>query len=266
MRHRKSCAAAVALLVAALVLMMAGCGDGAKGLSKADYKKEAGDIHQEVGTKISEMESEALGLSFESLDDIGSFKDLIGEAIDVMDSGLADLEDIDAPDEAGSLHEDLLDFYDESLVTLESLERALEYTVDMMPVMLDLADLALASLPDDATLSDLAMAARQDQGMVAAGIADLSALDMPDEFATFNAELIGVLTNLEDILGQIVVAANAGDADTILALSEAPGFAALDVELAELGSDLEHVFDTLAAEVDDMGTRGAELEEEIEDL
>ncbi len=266
MRHRKSYAAAAALLIAALVLMTVGCGGGAKGLSKADYKKEAGDIHQDVGTKISEMESEALGLSFESLDDLESFKDLIGEAIDAMDSGLADLEDIDAPEEARSLHENLLDFYDESLITLESLERALEYTVDMMPVMLDLPDLALASIPDSATLSDLAMAAQQDQGMVAAGIADLSALDVPDEFAVFNTELIGVLTNLEGILAQIVIAANAGDADTLLALSEAPGFAALDVELAELGSDLEDVFDTLAAEVDDMGTRGAELEEEIDDL
>ncbi len=251
------------VMVIVLVLAVIGCGSSGT-LSKAQYKDQAGEIHDNVGADLNTIFDEAGSINFESLSDMQSFGVLVSDAVDTMNQGIGDLEKLVPPDAAKAFHQRLLDFYDSSLVTLEILERDTNYSIKALTILSSLENLSLVNISAAATMDEILAATQQDLATVRAKTTELSNTTAAPDLADFQQQFISSLQQFGNILEAMIPAIQSSDVATLNTL--ASQITALEGQIDNTASLISDVFDRLGNEIDDMAAQGAQLQDELEAL
>ena len=253
----------VPVMVVALILAVIGCGSSGT-LSKAQYKDQAGQIHEDVGTDLNAIFDKANSINFESLSDMQSFSVLVTDAVDTMNAGIGDLEKLVPPDSAKAFHQRLLDFYDSSLVTLEILERDTNYTIKALTILTSLENLSLVNISAAATMDDILAATQQDLATVRSKTTELANTTAAPDLANFQQQFISSLQQFGNILEAMIPAIQSSDVATLSTLASQA--TALEGQIGNSASLITDAFDRLGSEIDDMSTQGAQLQDELEAL
>ncbi len=250
-------------IAAALVLTVIGCGSSGT-LSLSQYKDQAGKIHNDVGTDLSVIFDEMNTINFEDVSDLQSFANLVSDAVDTMNAGITDLEDLVPPESAQSFHQRLLDFYDNSLITLETLERDTAYSVTALGIFNTLETLTLGNITSGSSLDDILAAAQQDLVTMQAKTAELASTAPPPDLSEFQQQSLANFQQFTSILEAMIPAIQSGDVATLDTLTAQAS--ALETKISNTASLVTDVFDRLGAEIDDMVADGADLQDELETL
>ncbi len=253
----------VPVMAVALVFAAIGCGSSGT-LSKTQYKEQAGQIHEDVGTDLNAIFDQTNSINFEDPGDMQTLSVLVSNAVDTMNAGVGKLEKLVPPDVAKSFHQRLLDFYDSSLVTLETLERDTNYTVEALTTLTSLENLNLLNITDVSTPDQVLAATQQDLAMVRAKITELANTTAPPDLAAFQQQLIGDFQQFANLLEAMVPAIQSSDVATLETLASQA--TVLEGQISNSASLISDVFDRLGTEIDDMAAQGAHLQDELDSL
>ncbi len=253
----------IPVMAVALVLAVIGCGSSGT-LSLAQYKDQAGEIHNDVGVDLNAIFDEANALDVESLADMQAFGILVSSAVDSMDQGVGELEDLVPPDAAKNYQRRLLEFYDSSLITLETLERDTNYTIEALTGLTSMESLAMTGLTSLSTPEQTLAAVQQDLATVQALTAELANTPAPPDFTVFQQQVVSSFQQFANILQAMVPAIQSSDVATLSTLADQAS--ALEGQISIAGSIISDVFDQLGTEIDDMAAEGAQLQDELEAL
>jgi F0F1-type ATP synthase membrane subunit b/b' len=112
------------LLLAALTLAITACGSDAETLSEEDFQKEANSICSKASDRASEL-ADKLGDELEDGEEPteAQLKETFGKVLDSYEGLIADIEDLNEPDD---LESDVEDALDEARKTVDEVREKLD--------------------------------------------------------------------------------------------------------------------------------------------
>jgi hypothetical protein len=177
-----------AMLTAALVLALAGCGGGEE-LSLSEYRKSISELHDGVAWDLGVVFEGLNDLNFKDFYDLPALADIFSNAHDIFDAAWINADAMYPPPEAIPLHLDLLDFYSEGVEGAGELVNAMGFFEAVLPMLKDVQNLALPDLPEEAGVPEIKAAAMEDRKTMDVYLKDLEGMEPPDDLQPYHEKL-----------------------------------------------------------------------------
>lgn len=167
-------------------------------MQPADYLKRISEIHDGVAWD--------LGYVLESLSDIPTddyyhleeLRELFRQAQAIFTSAYREAGSLQPLPEAEDLQDDLLAFYEKGDREVGNIVGSVDFFMAVLPMLADVQNLALPSLPEGATMEEVKAAAEEDRRTLDMYLKDLEGWRPPDDLQTYLERVRGFLSSVKD--------------------------------------------------------------------
>lgn len=188
----------LALLTAALMAALVGCGEEKGVLTLSQYKKEISAIHDELAMGLGECLGELPSLNPRDYLQLQKLKEIYEGLSGLFRSSYASASNLEPPDEALNLHQFLLDFYSAGERTTGDSAAGIGFTRSVLPMLADMDNLALAHLPEGSDAAAVQAAASEDQVTLEDYLEDLEGMKVIPELEEKQALLLEAFRYLRE--------------------------------------------------------------------
>ncbi|MDI6873836.1 hypothetical protein [Candidatus Solincola sp.] len=254
--------------IAALCLMAAvlaaGCGRRGESLSASEYKKRISEIHDGVAWDLSyvlESLVEVSGDEYYQLQEVG---DLFERAKEIFSGAYRALDSLDPPEEALELHLDLMHFYADGERETSTVVNSLGLFQIVLPMLVDVDNLALPSLPEQPQPEEIRGAAEEDARTMHMYLGELEGITPPEEMREYLDKLRALFRGIRDMVSGVLQAAPSKEMESLADFRQR--FAPLAGEAVALQGTVQAYLAGVGGRIDGLIERGGELAARIKIL
>jgi hypothetical protein len=248
---------------------------GDSGMSLSEYKETAGGIHSRVGDTLGDISAEFEGLlDLEGMEDmeatISSFAaagEWVDDASAVLVEGLEELEAIEPPAAAESLHGELIAFYEDGMDLLGEWRSFILYMEELLtPIAGVVAEMDGfdAALMDASSVEEVLAVVQGMKEYIVLSLEDLAAISPPGYFGDQHRRIVSLWEELGTVLDELVVAIETEDLALIEQLEAR--MSTWEASWDELGIEFDDLGNRFYLDLEDMAEEGAEFMDRIEAL
>lgn len=254
---------AAAVLMAALILLPAGCG-GSGEMSLPEYRKSISELHDEVAWDLGAAFEQLANLDFEDYYDMPQLQKVFRNAREILLEALDGAQDMQPPPQAEALHADLLGFYSSGAEEMRALDRSMGYFQAVLPMLSDVENLALPDLPEDVGEPEVKAAAIEDRKTMDAYLKELDSMEPPQELEEYNEKLTTFFRSIDEAIAGMEQSVTPEDLSAYSAYRQ--WFAAHIETTQTLWDEAMSYLGGLNQRVDSLIERGKELAGRIQQL
>ncbi len=200
------------MLALVLLAAAAGCGNGGE-VGLPEYRERISELHDGVAWDLGAVLEQLNGLSFADYYDLPELREIFAAAEKVFSSARDTAGSLSPPQQALSLHPDLLDFYAAGAESMRGLRDSLGFFEAVFPMLSDVENLALPNLAAGAGAPEIKAAAMEDGKTMGGYIAELEGMKPPDELGPYRDELVHLLRSIDEAAAALDRAVTAEDID-----------------------------------------------------
>ena len=189
-------------LAAVILLISFGCGGGGA-LSISEYKEKISELHDGV---IAGMEDVFESLEYIPYDDYWGLLELekvFEQSYETFVSAGKDASGITPPSESEALHEDLTGYYIWGEVSMGSMINGIRFFQSVLPMLVDMNNLALPQLEEDTGLTQIEAASTEDRKTMQMYIKDLNRMKPPAALSEYQDDLLGLIRALDESISRL---------------------------------------------------------------
>lgn len=260
---RRSMALVLIPALLALSLLAFGCGKGGK-VQTVDYLKRISEIHDGVAWDLGYVLESLSGVPKDDYYHLEELRGLCDEVRQIFSAAYRDADSLQPVPEAEELHADLLRFYREGEQKIGETVNSMDFFQVVLPMLADVQNLALPSLPEGATAEEVKAAGEEDRRTIEMYLADLGRWHPPQDLQSYLERTEGLFNALKDA---IVGVQQAAAPEQQAKLSQLRGQYAAMAETAQLlQSEVAGFLVGLGSVIDTLIREGRELAVRIQDL
>ncbi len=227
---RGSVIAAVTLAILALLILFPGCGND-QAEEAAGYLQVISQIHDGVAWDLGYVLESLSGIPKDDYYHLEELGQLFREAQEIFTSAYREASSLQPLPEAESLQADLLRFYQEGDGKIGEIVGCIDFFQAVLPMLADVQNLALPSLPEGAAVEEIKAAAAEDHRTLDMYLEDLEGAEPPQELQAYLKRLRSFLLSVMEAVVGVEQAVTPEDQQ---ALSLLRGQYAATVETAQL--------------------------------
>ena len=190
------------LLTAAVLLISFGCGDGGA-LSLSEYQDTISGLRGDVIAGLEDVSESLESIPYDDYWGLLELEDVFELSYEAFVSAGKEASGITPPPEADSLHQDLLGYYLWGETSMGSMINGIRFFQSVLPMLVDMNNLALPQLPEDAGLPEIEAASTEDRKTMKMYIKDLSGMRPPAALRDYQVDLESLFRALDDIIGRL---------------------------------------------------------------
>ncbi len=242
-----------------LVLLLA----GSEGMSVHDYQDQVGRIIKDSHSELAGMDWGSLdptGLGQQAIEDFEQVSEDLQVIMPEFEDAQAELEAITPPGQAAGLHQDILDYYAESITTLRGMEAMASYGKDLSRASMKMTDGMDAFSSQMSTISsEQEFMTLMDQvlGVMDEFIATASELKPPPFMSDFNTALLTTMREMRGIFLEMKKAVEQGNSAAL---------GSIEAKLEKAQSDFDSNIESSTGEMDRFLRKVDDLDQELQDL
>ncbi len=259
---------ALLLPVAALCLVSAmlasGCGKKGETLSVPDYRKRVSEIHDGVAWDLSyvlESLTEVSGDEYYHLQAVG---EVFSQAQEIFSGAYRSLDALNPPEEALDLHLELMRFYADGERETGVVINSLGLFQILLPMLVDVDNLALPSLGEQPQPQDIRAAAEEDGRTMDEDLRELEGISPPEELQDYLERARGLFRAVKDMVSGVLQAAPTKEPESLADFRQR--FAPVAGEAADLRNTVQAYLEGVGGRIDELIERGRELAARIKGL
>jgi len=241
-----------------------GCGRGSETLSASDYQKRISEIHDGVAWDLGyviESLGEVSGDEYYHLQEVG---EVFARARDIFAGAYRALEALDPPEEALELHLDLMHFYADGEREAGTMVNSLGLFQIVLPMLADVDNLALPSLPDQPQPQEIRGAAEEDRRTMEDYLRELEGITPPEDLREYLEKVRGLFGSLRDMVSGVLQAVPAKELESLADFRQR--FVPVQGEASGLRGTVQAYLVGAGSRIDGLIERGGELAARIKRL
>ena len=201
----------IAVLMAAAVLLTSfGCG-GAGELSLSEYQERISELHDDVLAALEDVSQNLDSIPYDDYWGLLELEDVFELSYESFVSAGKEASGITPPPEAESLHQDLIGYYLLGEITMRSMINGIRFFQSVLPMLVDMANLALPYLESDADRTQFEAASTEDRKTLQMYIKDLGGMRPPATLRDYQDELEILFQDLDESIGNLDQSVASGD-------------------------------------------------------
>jgi hypothetical protein len=198
------------LLTATVLLMSFGCGGGGT-LSLSEYQERISELHEDVLADLGDVTRSLDSIPYDDYWGLLELEDVFELSYESFVSAGKEASGITPPPEAESLHQDLVGYYLLGEINMDSIINGIRFFQSVLPMLVDMDNLALPQLQEDAGPTQIEAASTEDRKTMQIYIKDLSGMKPPATLWDYQDDLESLFRALEDIIGRLDQSVASGD-------------------------------------------------------
>lgn len=250
--------------LAAVALVPSGCGKRVETMSLPEYRKRISEIHDGVAWD--------LGYALESL---GTFSDdeyyhlqevneVFTRIQEIFSKAYRTLDALDPPEEALELHLDLMRFYADGERGAGKVVNSLGLFQISLPMLVDVDNLALPSLPEPPQPQEIRGAAEEDARTMDIYLGQLEGITPPEEMKEYLERLRALFRRIKDLVSGVLQVAPPGEVEALANFRSL--FAPLEGEASALRDTVGTYLAGVDGRIDGLIERGTDLATRIKTI
>lgn len=245
-------------------LVFSGCGKRVETLSLPEYRKRISEIHDEVAWDLG-YALESLGtFSGDEYYHLQEVNEVFARAQEIFSGAYRALDALDSPEEALELHLDLMHFYADGEREASTVVNSLGLFQISLPMLVDVDNLALPSLPEPPQPQEIRGAAEEDARTMDMYLGQLEGITPPEETKEYLERLRALFRGIRDLVSGVLQVAPPGELEALANFRQL--FAPLEGEASALRDIVEIYIAGVGGRIDGLIERGGDLAARIETL
>jgi hypothetical protein len=201
-------------LAAAVVLISFGCGGGGT-LSLSEYQERISELHSGRLAGLEDVSESLESIPYDDYWGLLELEKVFEQSYEAFVSAGKEASGITPPPEAESLHEDLVDYYLWGEISIGSMINGIRFFQSVLPMLVDMTNLALPQLEEDAGPPQIEAASTEDRKTMQWYIKDLSGMKPPAALSEYQDDLLGLFRALDESIGRLDQSVASGDNDAL---------------------------------------------------
>jgi hypothetical protein len=255
--------AVLAPALLALVLTASGCGNGGT-VQAVDYLGRISEIHDGVAWDLSYVLESLSGIPRDEYYHLEELRGLFDEARGIFAQAYRDADSLQPLPEAEELHADLLRFYREGEEKIGETVDSLGFFQAVLPMLADVQNLALPSLPEAATPEEIKAAGDEDRRTIDMYLSDLEGWRPPEGLLSYLERTRELFNALRDAIIGVQQAPPPEEQARLAQLREQ--YAVMAETARQLQDEVAGFLAGVGSSIDALIREGRELASRVQDL
>lgn len=207
------------LLAAGVLLVSLGCGGGGVA-GRSQYKQDISELHDAVLSSLGEVSE---GLTPGAYDDywyLMELEELFEPSREAFVSSGKEASGIKPPPEVGPLHDDLIHYYLWGELSMDSMINGTRFFESVLPMLVDMDNLALPQLEEGAGRSEIEAASTEDRKTIQWYLKDISGMNPPAELRKYRDNLSDLFQSIDVSIGRLDQSMADDEGSALLAYQE----------------------------------------------
>lgn len=256
------------ILVAAVCLVFAllapGCGEKGETMSAPEYKKRVSEIHDGVAWDLSYVLESLAEVSGDEYYYLQKVSEVFSRAQEIFTVAYRTLEALNPPEEALDLHLELMHFYADGERETGVVLNSLGLFQILLPMLVDVENLALPSLGEQPQPQDIRAAAEEDGKTMDLYLRELEGISPPEELEDYLERARGLFLAVRDMVAGVIQAAPTKESESLADFRQR--FAPVTKEAEALQNTVQDYLAGVGGRIDELIERGKELAARIKGL
>lgn len=250
-------------LIPAFTVSAMGCGQS-RVMDLSEYKKRISELHDGVAWDLSYVLESLSGMSGDDYYHLEELKTVFQNAHDIFTNAYQAIDSLEPPEEIRDLHLSLMHFYADGREETGTVVNSLGLFQIILPMLLDMQNLALPNLPDQSQLPEVKAAAEEDNRTMDMYLRELEGLTPPDELRGYLEELKALFRKVEGMVTGVEQAPPPGDVEALARFRQQ--YASVMEEAGSLQEEVGGYLESIGKRIDELIERGKELAGKIQKL
>jgi len=180
-------------------------------LSLSEYQGRISKLHEGAIAGLEDVYESLESIPYEDYWGLLELEDAFELSYEAFVSAGKDASGITPPSEAEALHEDLLAYYLWGEKSMGSMINGIRFFQSVLPMLVDMENMALPELEEDAGPPQIEAASTEDRKTVQLYIKDLSGMKPPAALREYQDDLLGLFRALDESISRLDQSVTSGE-------------------------------------------------------